>query len=271
VTVLQLPDAAELGARTTSWSSAPRVDVLPDRLVLLGYDAAGSAPSVVEVGLPVPGWLQAGPDPNADPADQLKPVGDDQDHPDTLQIPDELAWMFDFERALAVGMAFRFDLTAAQAVFTAWHEPESLILVMSPTERQSSELVRKAAAFLSRLGVRRRGDGGNKISLLLPNRDFGFGYKKLDANLSYAVTPEVDYFYSGCNDGQPFVKAIRHTQFSSTGCQAVDPTSQGVMGFGATFNSGTPHRFWEFRLSFAELGVDPTTWTTAAGSLPKVI
>src|SRR6266516_3998807 len=61
-------------------------------------------------------------------------------------------------------------LTAAQAVFTAWHEPESLILVMSPTERQSGELVRKAAAFLSRLGVRRRGDGGNKISLLLPNR-----------------------------------------------------------------------------------------------------
>src|SRR2546425_8579213 len=60
-------------------------------------------------------------------------------------------------------------LTAAQAVFTAWHEPESLILVMSPTERQSGELVRKAAAFLSRLGVKRRGDGGNKISLLLPN------------------------------------------------------------------------------------------------------
>jgi hypothetical protein len=60
-------------------------------------------------------------------------------------------------------------LTAAQAVFTAWHEPESLILVMSPTARQSSELVRKAAVFVTRLGVRPRGDGGNKISLLLPN------------------------------------------------------------------------------------------------------
>ena len=43
-------------------------------------------------------------------------------------------------------------LTAAQAVFTARHEPEILILVMSPTARQSSELVRKAAIFLSRLG-----------------------------------------------------------------------------------------------------------------------
>src|SRR5437660_11504004 len=60
-------------------------------------------------------------------------------------------------------------LTAAQAVFTAWHEPESLILVMSPTERQSGELVRKASTFLSRLGVRPRGDGDNKMSIRLPN------------------------------------------------------------------------------------------------------
>ena len=41
-------------------------------------------------------------------------------------------------------------LTAAQAVFTAWHEPESLILVMSHTEPQAGELV--------------------KTSLLLPKR-----------------------------------------------------------------------------------------------------
>jgi Terminase large subunit, T4likevirus-type, N-terminal len=61
-------------------------------------------------------------------------------------------------------------VTAARAVFTAWHEPDSLILVLSPAARQSSELVRKASAFLRRLGVRCRGDGANGISLLLPNR-----------------------------------------------------------------------------------------------------
>src|SRR5665213_2501566 len=52
-------------------------------------------------------------------------------------------------------------VTAARAVFTAWHHPESLILVRSPTARQSSELVRRAAAFLLRLGIRPRGDGAN--------------------------------------------------------------------------------------------------------------
>jgi hypothetical protein len=92
----------------------------------------------------------------------------------------------------------------------------------------------------------------------------------IDKDLNYAVTPEVDFFYSGCNDGQPFVKATRHTQGSSTGCQAVDPATLGAISFGPTFNSATPHRFWEFRLSFAELGVDPMTWTTSAGSVPKV-
>jgi hypothetical protein len=116
VTVLQLPDAAEVDSRTTSWSSAPRVDVLPDRLVLVGYtESSEPQPSLVEVGNPIPGSLQAGPDPNAAPADQLKPVGDDPDHPDTLQIPAALAWMFDFERALDVGLAFRVDLSPAQA------------------------------------------------------------------------------------------------------------------------------------------------------------
>src|SRR5882724_10340262 len=47
-------------------------------------------------------------------------------------------------------------LTAAQAVFTAWHEPPPISF-------------RKAGRFLSRLGVRPRGDGSNEISLLLPN------------------------------------------------------------------------------------------------------
>ena len=61
------------------------------------------------------GPLITGPDPNAAPSQQLKPVGADPDHPDTLQIPEDLRWMFDFERALQVGMAFRFDLTADQA------------------------------------------------------------------------------------------------------------------------------------------------------------
>src|SRR5436190_8233042 len=60
-------------------------------------------------------------------------------------------------------------LTAAKAVHRAWTEAGSTVLVTSPSERQSGELVRKARAFVSMLDVKARGDGSNKCSLLLPN------------------------------------------------------------------------------------------------------
>jgi hypothetical protein len=60
-------------------------------------------------------------------------------------------------------------LTAAKAVHRAWTEAGSTVLVTSPSERQSAELVRKARGFVSMLDVKARGDGSNKCSLLLPN------------------------------------------------------------------------------------------------------
>ena len=45
----------------------------------------------------------------------------------------------------------------------------SLTLVVSPSARQSGEFLRKAAAFVRRMGIRPRGDGDNEISLLFPN------------------------------------------------------------------------------------------------------
>ncbi len=60
-------------------------------------------------------------------------------------------------------------VVAAKAVHRAWTAPGATILVASPSERQSGEFVRKAAAFLQLLGVKRRGDGDNATSLALPN------------------------------------------------------------------------------------------------------
>src|SRR5580658_6813344 len=58
---------------------------------------------------------------------------------------------------------------AAKAVHRAWNEEGSLVLVASPSVRQSAEFLRKAAEFLRRLGVARKGDGDNVLSLVLPN------------------------------------------------------------------------------------------------------
>lgn len=60
-------------------------------------------------------------------------------------------------------------VAAAKAIHQAWCVPGSLTVVVSPTARQSGELVRKAATFARKLGVRPKGDGDNEISIALPN------------------------------------------------------------------------------------------------------
>ena len=60
-------------------------------------------------------------------------------------------------------------VTAAKAVHRAWTRPGSLTLVVSPSERQSREFLRKARDFVRKLRVKPRGDGDNPISLQFPN------------------------------------------------------------------------------------------------------
>lgn len=60
-------------------------------------------------------------------------------------------------------------VAAAKAVHRLCTQPNCLVLVASPSARQSAELVRKAAGMLARMGMRVRGDGDNEISLQLGN------------------------------------------------------------------------------------------------------
>jgi hypothetical protein len=59
--------------------------------------------------------------------------------------------------------------TAAKAVHLATQFPERLIIAMSPTARQTGELLRKMAGFLSAAGETYRNDGDNEMSFLLQN------------------------------------------------------------------------------------------------------
>ena len=60
-------------------------------------------------------------------------------------------------------------VAAAKAVHRAYTQAKSLVLVASPTDRQSSELLRKAAEMMATLRLPVRGDGSNRRSLLFPN------------------------------------------------------------------------------------------------------
>ena len=58
---------------------------------------------------------------------------------------------------------------AIKAFHRAYFIAKSQVLVVSPTERQSGELVAKAQDFASQLGLRLKGDGRNRISIKFPN------------------------------------------------------------------------------------------------------
>ncbi len=60
-------------------------------------------------------------------------------------------------------------VAAAKAVHRAYTRPKSLVLVASPSYRQSGEFVRKAAEMVAMLGIPVRGDGFNGVSLAFPN------------------------------------------------------------------------------------------------------
>src|SRR6266478_4362020 len=74
-------------------------------------------------------------------------------------------------------------VAAVKAVHRAYCQPDSLILVLSPSARQSGEFVRKAEEFVSRLGIKVRGDGANEISIALPNRSRIVGLPHNEATL----------------------------------------------------------------------------------------
>jgi hypothetical protein len=74
-------------------------------------------------------------------------------------------------------------VAAIKAVHRAYTVPGSLVVVASPSERQSGEFVRKAAEFLGMLGIRPRGDGHNAISLMLPNRSRIVGLPGVDGTV----------------------------------------------------------------------------------------
>ena len=74
-------------------------------------------------------------------------------------------------------------VAALMAVHRAYTQPGSTIMVAGPTERQSAELVWKARDFLKKLGVRRRGDGSNRISLRLPNGSRIIGLPGMEATI----------------------------------------------------------------------------------------
>lgn len=115
------PKPDDIDTKFQAWAHASKVNVLPERLVLLGFNESNEKPTLQVIGNPIPSSLATGPDPSADEGDQFKIAESDQEIDGRLYkkgdliVGKELKWMVDFEEAVAKGMGFKIDLTPEQA------------------------------------------------------------------------------------------------------------------------------------------------------------
>jgi hypothetical protein len=128
-------------------------------------------------------------------------------------------------------------VTAAKAVYQAQHEAGSLTLVVSPSERQSGEFLRKAAGFMRRLGLRARGDGDNNLSLVFPNQSRIVGLPGSEATIRGFSAVSLLLVDEAARVNDDLYLAVRPMLAVSNGALWLMSTPFGKRGFF--------HREWE--------------------------
>jgi hypothetical protein len=119
------PKPDDIDTKFQAWTHAPKVNVLPERLILLGFNESNEEPplkvTLEAIGNPISSSLATGPDPSADEGEQFRIAESEQEIDGRLYkkgdliVGEELKWMVDFEEAVAKGMGFKTDLTPEQA------------------------------------------------------------------------------------------------------------------------------------------------------------
>lgn len=92
-------DPATLKAE--SWSRAPRANVMPDRFVVMTFSNGQEVQR--QAGNPIPQPLFLGPDPE-------KPEEEFRQEAGELKVGEDIAWIYDFEKAVEMGMGLRLPL-----------------------------------------------------------------------------------------------------------------------------------------------------------------
>jgi len=122
-------------------------------------------------------------------------------------------------------------VSAAKAVHRAFTVPGCLIVVAAPSLRQSGEWARRAAEMLARLGIPRRGDGNNRISLLLPNGSRIVGLPESEATIRGFAALEMLIIDEAARVSDETYRALRPMLSTSNGEIWMMSTPCGKQGF----------------------------------------
>jgi hypothetical protein len=122
-------------------------------------------------------------------------------------------------------------VVAAKAVHAAWTKSGALVIVASPTLKQSGEFIRKAKAFLANLGIHAKGDGTNRVSVLLPNGSRIVGISDVHATSRGLSGASMLIFDEAAQVSDELYKAMRATLATSRGALWLLSTPYGKRGF----------------------------------------
>jgi hypothetical protein len=122
-------------------------------------------------------------------------------------------------------------VSVAKALHRAYSMPGCLVLVASPGERQSAEWMRKARGMAYGLGSALRGDGDNKISLVLPNGSRIVGLPGQDATVRGFSAVSMLLIDEASRVEESLYKALRPMLAVSDGDLWLMSTPYGRRGF----------------------------------------
>ena len=122
-------------------------------------------------------------------------------------------------------------IAAAKAVHRAFTQPKSTILVASPTDRQSGELLHKATAMVATLGIRPRSDGSNANSLLFPNGSRIVGLPGTEGNVRGFSAASLVLIDEAARVDDAMYKALRPMLAVGQGDMWLMSTPRGKQGF----------------------------------------
>ena len=120
---------------------------------------------------------------------------------------------------------------AIKAIHRALSVAGCLVLVAAPTERQSGLFLSKVEALVLSMGLRLKGDGYNKLSLLFPNGSRIVGLPGIDANIRGFSAVSMLIFDEASRIPDAMYKALRPTLAVGNGDLWVLSTPNGRMGF----------------------------------------
>ena len=122
-------------------------------------------------------------------------------------------------------------ISAAMAVHRAHCLPGSLVIVVSPSGRQSGEFLRKAKGFAMKLGLKPKGDGDNEISMVFPNKSRIVGLPGSEATVRGFSSVALLLIDEASRVPDPLYKAVRPFLAVGGGALWLMSTPFGKRGF----------------------------------------